>query len=305
MMRHVSFLSVAGLCIVLSPLFSQEPLPSPTAKIVDRNRAPANGVWDKNAGTERGLFPEFKTRRLDRTIDGWSVVDGPNFRVFHKQKVEFAEKAIQAAERARISAERRWFGAVDDDWSPRCEIYLHETSEDFSQATGAPANVPGYTTTYAEDNRVISRRIDLCCKDPNLLKAVLPHETTHAVLAGRFGRYQIPRWANEGMAVLEEPKEKIEKHLERLARYRKAGELFPAEELLRLSEYPEKRVLGVFYAESVSLVDFLTKERGPKVFYRFMRDGLTEGYTKAFRRNYGWDISELDDRWREFAFGKN
>jgi len=36
-----------------------------------------------------------------------------------------------------------------------------------------------------------------------ILKRVLPHEVTHAVLMLHFGR-PIPRWADEGAAVLAE-----------------------------------------------------------------------------------------------------
>jgi hypothetical protein len=37
------------------------------------------------------------------------------------------------------------------------------------------------------------------------MTSALPHELTHVVLAEKFTRKQIPRWANEGMAILSEP----------------------------------------------------------------------------------------------------
>jgi hypothetical protein len=40
----------------------------------------------------------------------------------------------------------------------------------------------------------------------------LPHEITHVVLADRFNTKPMPRWADEGMAVLTEPVEKKQAH---------------------------------------------------------------------------------------------
>ncbi len=37
------------------------------------------------------------------------------------------------------------------------------------------------------------------------MTAILPHEVTHVVLADLFTTQQIPRWADEGIAVLAEP----------------------------------------------------------------------------------------------------
>ena len=304
MSKKGSLLWVACLLVASPHLTAAEPLPGDTDRNPGRDHFPAKKPLEKEKESvkQRGDPPPRKVRHLDGTIDGWSVADSPNFRVFHTETPEFAEKVAQAAERTRSAMQRKWFGDADEDWSFRCEIYLHPTARDFSWATGAPTSIPGYTRTRADGDRVLSRRVDLSCEDSNLLDAVLPHEISHAVLAGRFGWPAIPHWVNEGMAVLSEPQEKIDAHLRRLPRYRRAGDLFPAEQLLELQEYPERRLMGVFYAESVSLVNFLAQEKGPKTFCRFMRDGLQYGFEKALKSNYGWDLDELDSRWRNYAF---
>src|SRR5207244_3282532 len=107
-----------------------------------------------------------------------------------------------------------------------------------------------------ENGRLVTRRIDLHCDDPNMIVAVLPHETTHVVLAGQFGDVQVPRWADEGMAVLTEPRDKVERHLHNLDRCRQDGQLFSLRQLMQMHDYPDPRYIGAFYAESVSLVDF-------------------------------------------------
>lgn len=238
------------------------------------------------------------------TSEGWNVAETANFRVFHNQPRAMAEQAARAAERVRTEMQKKWFGALGENWNPRCDLFLHATAQDYSKATSVPSTSPGHSSFRIEGSRVVGRRIDLHCDDPNLLIAVLPHETTHTVLAGNFGEKPVPRWADEGMAVLSEPREKVDRHLRNLPQHRQERQLFPLSQLLELNEYPEARYVGAFYAESVSLVDFLVKEKGPQVFSQFVRDGLRGGYEPALQRHYGYrNYYELELNWVRHAFG--
>ena len=149
-----------------------------------------------------------------------------------------------------------------------------------------------------------TRRIDLHCDDPNMTYAVLPHEATHVVLAGRFGDQPVPRWADEGMAVLTEPREKIERHLRHLPEYRRDSQLFPVRQLMSLNDYPDPRYIGSFYAESVSVVEFLTKAGGAPKFTQFLREGLrSNNYEAALQRHYGYrNFADLEQRWIKATF---
>jgi hypothetical protein len=216
-----------------------------------------------------------------------------------------AEQAARIAERTRAEMQRKWFGAAGQNWNPKCELYLHATGHDYNRVTGAPGSSPGHSSFHTEGGRVLGRRIDLRCDDPNMLVAVLPHETTHTVLAGNFGEQQVPRWADEGMAVLTEPGEKINLHLRNLPRHRQDRQLFSVRQLMQMNEYPEPRYIGSFYAQSVSLVQFLTNEKGPQVFTQFVRDGLRTGYEPALQRYYGYQsFADLEQRWFRHAFGE-
>lgn len=246
--------------------------------------------------------PAIQVRHGERTADGWSIAESANFRIYHNQPRDSVERAAEAAERARVEMSRKWLGDVDPTWSPRCDLYLHATGQDYSRATSVPASSPGHSTLRTEGSRVVFRRIDLHCDDPNLLTAVLPHETTHVVLAGKFGDQPVPRWADEGMAVLAEPRDRVERYLRNLPRHRADGQLFALHQLLQLNDYPEPRRVGAFYAQSVSLVEFLAGERGPLTFTRFVRDGMRSGYEGALKRHYGFqDFRELEQHWRRFA----
>jgi hypothetical protein len=231
------------------------------------------------------------------------VAETPNFRIFHNQSREVAEKAARAAESARAAALKKWFGDPAAAWDEPCDVHLYATAEDYSLATGQAPQVAGHSSFGTRDGQVTWRRIDLHCDDPNALVGVLPHETTHIVLAGRFGCRRLPHWADEGMAVLSEPRDRIDLHLNTLPTRRRSDELFSVSELMQMDGYPSGRLLGAFYAESVSLVEFLSLEKGPKAFAQFLRDGLKDGYESALKEHYDMDgFDDLQQRWQHYAF---
>jgi tetratricopeptide (TPR) repeat protein len=248
--------------------------------------------------------PVIEIKHTPGKSGGMAITETANFRIFHTQPRAFAERLARTAEMTRLTMGRKWFGEVLPTWSPRCDIHLHATQQDYARATGAGAESPGHSTFSLDGGRVVSRRIDLRCDDTHLETGTLPHEATHVVLAGRFGRHDIPRWADEGMAVLSEPRARIDLHLRNLPAHQRDGRLFNVGRLMRMSDYPEASSVGAFYAQSVSLVEFLCRKKGPQTFARFLRDGLDGGYETALRRHY--DINsfvELETLWRTHAFG--
>lgn len=242
-------------------------------------------------------------QHLDRGTDGWARAETTNFRILHNQSRELAEQVARVAEQTRTSMQLKWFGGAGDAWNPKCEIYLYATGQDYSRATSVPATSPGHSTIRSEAGRVVGRRIDLHADEPNLQAAVLPHETTHVVIAGQFGENPVPRWADEGMAVLTEPREKVDRHLRNLSKCRQDGQLFNVRQLMQLNDYPEPRLISAFYAQSVSLVDFLSNEKGPQVFAQFLRDGLKGGYESALKKHYDFkSFDDLNQRWNQKTF---
>jgi hypothetical protein len=237
------------------------------------------------------------------TVDGWKVAETANFRIFHNQPMELVEKVAEAAERSRAAVEARWFAGASGGWDPKCSIYLHATGQDYSRKTGQ-FNSPGHSSIRIEGGRLIERRIDLHCDETNMLSAVLPHETTHIVLAGEFGGRLVPRWADEGMAVLNEPRERIDRHLNNLPVCKQQHKLYHIQDLMSLEAYPADRGgVSAFYAQSVSLVDLLASIRGEQEFTMFLREGMRYGYEKSLQRHYGLrSFADLERRWEDHAF---
>jgi hypothetical protein len=268
-------------------------LPTAPARAAEKARS-------RNKGPDRKIV----VCHHDTQQSGWNVTDTANFRIYHLLTREQAEKAAVAAEQARATVHKRWFGGNYADWGCRCEIAVHPDAEDYSRATGVPGFSPGHSTVRMDGCRVISRRIELHADDPHMIDAILPHEVTHVVLAGQFGDRPLPRWADEGMAVSDEPRSRIQRHLRDLPRHRANGLLFNTRELIRMRDYPSPERIGAFYAESVSIVEFLVAEKGAQTMTRFVRDGQREGYEAALKNVYGWTFDDLERHWQKYAFNQ-
>lgn len=230
--------------------------------------------------------------------EGWTKVEGANFRVFHRGQAELAEQVAKLAEQHRTAAFTKWATVPKTSWQPVCEVYLYPSADDYAKSTGQAPTAPGHSTIKAKGGQVLARRMDLRADEPNLLGSVLPHETTHVVLGDLFADVSLPRWADEGMAVLAEPRAQIERYGKTLMSCRQRGQLLPLATILGKSEeYPEAATITVFYVESVSVVEFLVNQRGPAAFVAFAREaggGLDAALTKHYSiRN----VAELQDKW--------
>jgi hypothetical protein len=234
----------------------------------------------------------------------WAIVDTPNFRIYHNLDEETATQAARTAEAARSTAFRKWFGNDGGVWNPRCDLYLHANGQVYASSTGQSAECPGHSSVGQSGERIYSRKIDIHVDAANWMTGVLPHETTHVVIAGHFGPRPVPRWADEGMAVLSEPRELVQRHLRNLPQHRQDQQLFAFRELLTLDNYPSPRQVGAFYAQSVSLVDYLSRQPGgPQEFSNFLRDGLRDGYDASLKKHYGLNsLQELQGYWTRYAF---
>jgi hypothetical protein len=243
-----------------------------------------------------------KVKHAGKNAQGWQLAETAYFRIYHNQQQDFVEQVAQIAEQTRVNMTRKWFGDNAQSWQHKCDIYLHATAKDYSHRTGVPPQSPGHSRIETDNNngQVVGRQIELRCDNPDLLQAVLPHETTHVILAGQFGQHSVPRWVDEGVAVLTEPDIKINLHLKNLQQFHENQLLFHVGELMELRDYPHPKRVGAFYAQSVSLVKFLTTQRGPQVFSQFVLDGLAKGYEQALRKHYDINsYNDLQNRWMQ------
>lgn len=231
----------------------------------------------------------------------WQVLETTNFRIFHVDG-ELAEKAAEAAESTRISQGALWGSkAVRGAWTPRCDVYLYPTPADFARMTGQPETSPGFSTMGISGDRVTTRRVNLRADHPQLLSAILPHEVAHVVLADVFTDHQIPRWADEGMAVLAEPPAEQAGRTGELNAPLAQNQVFQLDQLMNI-DFPDDEKWSLYYAQSVSLTKFFVQRGTPDQFIAFLKTAQRQGPETALRDIYrieGFD--DLETQWRAFA----
>ncbi|MBX7103958.1 MAG: hypothetical protein K1X57_07745 [Gemmataceae bacterium] len=232
----------------------------------------------------------------------WTRSESTNFRLTHSQDRGYAEKFLAAAEQHRLAAFAKWGTATPAAWKTPCEIVLHATGTAYAEATKQSPTAPGHSSIRSAGGKITARRIDLRADNPELANVTMPHEITHIVLGDLFVDAPLPRWADEGMAVLAEPRTQVDRYLKTMIRLRQEGKLVPLAQILGKSEYPDAASVTVFYVESVSVVEFLVNQKGPAEFAAFMRDS-SGGLEAALRSHYGInDVATLQDRWLRATF---
>jgi hypothetical protein len=137
------------------------------------------------------------------------------------------------------------------------------------------------------DGRVWSRRIDARV-DAGDIGTLLIHELTHVVLADRFCCMQIPRWADEGIAVLVEPAGRFKGLSRGVAEARRANSLLPVVDLCTMTGIPQSKERGnLFYGQSALMVAYLTSLKPKPVFIKFVERVQLDGFAPALRAYYG------------------
>lgn len=239
--------------------------------------------------------------RPGESIEGWQSFETTNFRVLHHDQALAREVAV-IAERVRGEQLGRWSAAAGSaPWTPRCDIYLYPSAEDFARRTGQPAESPGFSTMALNTGRVTVRRINLRADHENLRMAILPHEITHVVLADLFPTTQIPRWADEGIAVLAEPESEQALRAADLTEPLKSGRLFRLADLMKM-DYPEAEHWSLYYAQSVSLTRLLIELGSEQKFIEFIKTLQSSDAETALNRHYGIaNFEDLELRWHQHA----
>jgi hypothetical protein len=279
----------------LEPLGQNEAETGPSAGAADPE-APNRALEPLDVDSER---PPVESRPSQS--DGWQLHETANFRIFHRD-ARLAAAAGQTAEEVRALQGKQWGSdAAAKRWSPACEIYLYPSGKALAKATQQPENSPGFSTMTSDGARVVARRVNLRADHPQLLAAILPHEITHVVLADIFTAQQIPRWADEGLAVMAEPRTEQQLRWAELQEPLKTGRIFKLDDLMAM-DYPDPKDWSLYYAQSVSLTRFLVEQDSPERFIRFVLDSHDKGAAAALEASYrikGFD--ELKTRWTDYA----
>jgi hypothetical protein len=215
-----------------------------------------------------------------------------------------ARQVAEHCERWRSKLQRYWCAEEREAWTPKCEVVVHAHIASYLAAVGE-----GGRQTYGSslldfgpdkiDRKVTRRLIDFRGDSP-LGLAALPHEMTHVILADLLGGRQPPRWADEGMAILADSRDKQFLHERDLNQGLASRTAFRVGELLSIGDYPHPSRIPAFYGQSASLTACLAKRDDPAKFVEFLRRALDGGYDQALRDVYHIDnVAQFERLWYE------
>jgi len=201
---------------------------------------------------------------------------------------ELVNRVIQreAEHQARVLGEK-WIGkplpALIGNWKILVKI-------DMTKTTGATT----FTFGTQPKRGVLSSETQLTGSLEQILRVQLPHEVAHCVLAAHFGR-PLPRWIDEGIAILSEPAKDQADHDRKAREFANAGRLIQLKTLLPMTEYP--RDMAVLFTQGHSVARFL-HARDPKQLLPLIEASFADGWDKALTATYGFkDAAALEEAW--------
>jgi hypothetical protein len=228
------------------------------------------------------------------------VVESTSFRIVGLDSKMASPAIAECCEQMRRELALRWLGEeAKRGWSPKCEVVLHATVDSYLQEVGRGGrNTVASSLVDRDGGRVMRRRIDLLAANARWSVSTLGHELTHLVLADLSAEKNLPRWLDEGIAILADSPTKQVQHRQDLKRALQSGGEFRLLELVSLGDYPSAERWGAFYGQSASLVQYLVEQRGEQQFVAFVQLALADGYDRGLQQVYGCAIPELERRWR-------
>jgi hypothetical protein len=237
----------------------------------DRNACPAFQFLVVLAGVCASLGASYRTTNF--------LVEAPT--------PQIAQQVGQTAEFYRKDKAIQWLGQEMPPWVAPCPLTVKIT---IGGAGGA--------TSFNFMNGQVWQRMDIEGPLDRVLASVLPHEITHTVFAHYF-RMPVPRWADEGGAVLSEDELERGRHDQMVRQILAAGRAFPLNRLFNLRDYP--REVGNLYAEGYSVVNFLVASSSRKVFLDFVAHGMQYGWDSAAQVHYRYQtVNELESAWIKY-----
>jgi RNA polymerase sigma factor (sigma-70 family) len=209
-----------------------------------------------------------------------ATVTTANFRVT-APSARVARLIADAAERARKDVAVAWLGRELPARTETCRI----------RVTIGHSGTGGATTFDFGSDRTPSADMHVEGPLDQLLTDVVPHEVTHVVMADHF-RKPLPRWADEGIALLSESEEEQARHVRLTADTANHGDLIQLKALCSARDYP-RNVLA-FFGESYVLTRMLVDRKDRATLLKFVHGGMGKDWESAAKEFYGATLDDLE-----------
>jgi len=231
----------------------------------------------------------------------WEQTKGKHFIIYYQNA-----KSERWAKRVLRKAERYYERIADNigyaryknfwTWDDRVKIFVFPDQGSFMKYTGAPAwSIGG---AIRDRHSLNKRQIITFRQESGFLDGVLPHEISHLMIRDFIGVDKtIPMWFDEGVAQLQE-EQKVRQANGYMRSLVQRDMYLPLNTLNTYDVRSEvnPHAVALFYAQSVSIVNFLIKKHGVQKFSNLcslMREG--KPFHKALSQAYTNSISDLND----------
>ena len=239
-----------------------------------------------------------------RTTGAWTIVESANFRCCCQLPELDARRLAECCETWRSRLRKAWLTEADDPcWCPKCDVHVHPNREAYNRTLNRAGDTSvGSTMMNFDQGRVVLRRIDVRADAGDWSNAALPHELTHVVLGERFGGHALPRWADEGIAMLSESSDKHRERLVNLQETLAQRPTFRLSELVRADRMPQPHLRDAFYGQSVALTSMLIRKSTPAKFADFLEESRRNGIDRALKEHYQLNgVVELQREWDQWT----
>ena len=241
------------------------------------------------------LFP-----RLTKA-DDWQVAKSTHFIIYYKNApLDFIENLMEESEDYYNSiAENLGFRRYSFWlWDDRAKIYIYDDAKGYQSTT----NKPGWSMGSAIPKDKI---IHAFPHAQRFFDTTLPHEMGHIIFREFVGfeNNAVPIWLDEGVASYQE---KFGRPMaKRLVKEAMDKNRFVGLEWLsniNPQSIKDPEMVNLFYAEAISIVDYLIEEFGKDKFLFFcqaLRDKRNLG--EVIQSSYSFkNIQELDSAWQRY-----
>jgi len=182
-------------------------------------------------------------------------------------------------------------------WDNRAKVYVYDGAAEYQAATGLPpwsagAAVPRDKIIHTFPNK------------QGFLDVVLPHEMAHIIFREfvGFNNTAVPLWLDEGVASYEQGARR--QGSKEIVKQALAKDTFISlSDLCKINPLSlgDEKAVDLFYAEALSLIDYLIKKFGQDSFVSFCQ-GLRDkkNLDAAIRYAYGFaDLEDLNEAWQK------
>jgi hypothetical protein len=265
---------------------TQEPPRESSGPFESRREAPSDAPRSHNGSLHMPSIPA----GFNSYDGGWITF------VYHPSIRERVQPLIQDAAAARTLL-TEWLGQP-----VLSEVRVAVARTPGEMATLAPVNAPypdyAAGVAYPEIGLVLLTVKPVHPNSQHDLNEVFRHELAHVALEDAISGHAVPRWFNEGFAVLASGETSVVR-LQTLWTATVSDNLMPLAQMERTFPSDENQA-NVAYAQAADVVRFLVRHEEQHRFRGLvsrLRDG--ESMDNALLNSYGEEVSTLESEWRE------